>query len=201
MLYFVFLSIVLRLNITRRLLLILLLAAGLLFSAMALLGIRPEYIFNFIELLQSGQLDASTSTRKAQTLIALEQGLSYWYRGSPAALDGVIIENTYLDYLFRYGVIGAFISLAMMLILYFYSFVLLYYVRVQYVRQQASLGLFQLALGCHVSMFSVFFYALSGTPLDAYRSAVWSSFLVALLAWLHYGLRQNSSVITAMPQK
>src|SRR5690606_8558831 len=103
---------------------------GLIVTVLVVFELRMEYVFTFIELLQSGKMDGSTATRTAQTYQAINEGLTYWYRGSPSALEGVIIENTYLDYFFRYGVPGLTAIVLIIAVLFLYSFSITFRARV-----------------------------------------------------------------------
>ncbi|WP_158678132.1 hypothetical protein [Pseudoalteromonas sp. T1lg23B] len=183
-LYFSLLSITLNLGIAKKLLLLKLCFISVATFAIIQLNLNLDYIANFIELMSQGQLDGSTSTRKLQTIIAIEQGLTYWYSGSPLALNGVIIENTYLDYLFRYGLLG-FISIVLLFMTcYFYSLKVCFTSR----KNISILGFkhLQLSIAAHIAITSAILYGFTGTPLDASRSAIWSAFILALIAYLDH---------------
>ncbi|MCF7513912.1 O-antigen ligase family protein [Pseudoalteromonas sp. L23] len=182
--YFSALSVALNLGIAKKLLILKGCFIGLAILAILQLDINLQYIVQFIELMSSGELDGSTSTRKAQTITALSQGLEYWYSGSPLAYDGVIIENTYLDYLFRYGLFGLIAITSVLIIFYFYSLKVCFTSR----RHIATLGFthLKLSVSAHLSVTAAILYAFTGTPLDAYRSALWSAFVAALMVYLDY---------------
>lgn len=182
--YFTFLSIILRLGIAKKIFFSMLVALLLLVALIVYLDINLDYITKFIDLIQQGKLDGSTSTRKKQTLVALNEGLKYWYSGSPLALKGFIIENSYLDYLFRYGIFGFIAFLSMVSVFYYYSLVVCINSKKLYSKGKISFELFQLSVGCHISFFAALLYSFTGTPIDAYRSALWSSFLISLVVFI-----------------
>ncbi len=184
-LYFTLLSIILRLGIAKKIFLSMLILFTLFILFIIYFDINLDYITRFIDLLQQGHLDGSTSTRKGQTLLALDEGFKYWHRGSPLALQGMIIENSYLDYLFRYGLLGLFAFTSMIFIFYFYSLMVCIKCKKLFDKQLITFELFQLSVGCHVSFFAASLYSFTGTPVDAYRSALWSSFVIALLAFIN----------------
>ena len=93
-LYFVVLSLTLLINIAIKIIKIMLIISILLTLFIIYFGLNLDYITTFIDLVQQGKLDGSTSTRKNQTILALTEGFTYWYSGSPLALKGVIIENS-----------------------------------------------------------------------------------------------------------
>ncbi|WP_096041110.1 MULTISPECIES: hypothetical protein [Pseudoalteromonas] len=197
-LYFTFLSIILRLGIAKKIMLSMVTLLTLFILLIAYFGVNLDYITRFIDLLQQGHLDGSTSTRKNQTILALTEGFTYWYSGSPLALKGVIIENSYLDYLFRYGLLGLIAFTSMLFIFYYYSLMVCIKCKKLYDKKLASFELFQLSVACHISFFSATLYSFTGTPVDAYRSALWSSFVIALVAFinrLNKKTLQNTSIV------
>ncbi|MEL0647382.1 hypothetical protein V6248_08095 [Pseudoalteromonas agarivorans] len=184
-LYFTLLSIVLRLGIAKKIMFIMVIFLILFISSIIYFEINLDYITRFIDLLLRGRLDGSTSTRKGQTLLALKEGFEHWYSGSPMALQGSIIENSYLDYLFRYGLLGLFAFTSMLFIFYYYSLVVCIQCKQLYDKKQVSFELFQLSVACHISFFAASIYSFTGTPVDAYRSALWSSFIIALVTFIN----------------
>lgn len=194
-LYFVFLSIVLKLGIAKKIIFSMLLLLALLILFIIYFEINLDYITRFIDLLQKGHLDGSTSTRKGQTILAFEEGFKYWYKGSPLALQGVIIENSYLDYLFRYGLLGLLAFTSMIFIFYFYSLMVCIKCKKLFDKQLINFELFQLSVGCHISFFAASLYSFTGTPVDAYRSALWSSFVIALVAFINRLNKKISNVL------
>ena len=192
-LYFVFLSLLLRLKIANKIITVMLIALTLLTLCIIYLGLNLDYITTFIDLVQQGRLDGSTSTRKKQTLLALNEGFRYWYSGSPLALKGMIIENSYFDYLFRYGLAGLITFLLIIFTLYFYSLRVCINTKRLLDRGCVSFDTFQLSVACHVSMFAASIYSFSGTPLDGYRSAIWSCFVIALVAYINYKSREAAN--------
>lgn len=183
--YFTFLSMILKLGIANKILFSMVILLASFVGVIIYFDINLDYVAKFIELMQQGKLDGSTSTRKNQTLIAISEGLTYWYKGSPMALKGYIIENSYLDYLFRYGLSGFTAFLSMILILYYYSLTVCLTCKKLYDKEIIDFHLLQLSIACHVSFFAASLYSFTGTPIDAYRSALWSTFVIALVCFIN----------------
>ncbi|MBZ9610296.1 hypothetical protein [Rheinheimera maricola] len=158
-------------------------------------GIELEYISNFIELISSGSTDGSTYTRLHQTKLAVGEGLAYWYQGSPDVLRGVVIENAYLDYLFRYGIWGLMQYLVFIGLLVLISGVVAYKAV-----QQANAALIPnqtalIALCCHISMVALSIYSLSAATADAYKSSMWTCFVFTLTIFVyHYSLKPTQAL-------
>lgn len=184
-LYFTFLSVLLRLGIASKILVSMFTLLILFILFIIYFEINLDYISRFVIFLLQGRLDGSTSTRTHQTLIALEQGLTYWYMGSPLALEGSIIENTYLDYLFRYGLPGLLAFTSIVIIFYSYSLMVCINATKLYRQGLLTFQVFQLSIGCHIALFAASLYSFTGTPLDAYRSALWSCFIISLTAYIN----------------
>ena len=111
---------------------------------------------------------------RSKLYLLLNEGFRYWYSGSPLALKGVIIENSYFDYLFSYGLAGLIAFLLIIFTFYFYSLRVCINAKSLLDHGYVSFDTFQLSVACHVSMFAASIYSFSGTPLDGYRSAIWS---------------------------
>ena len=152
-------------------------------------GIELEYISNFIDLITRGSTDGSTYTRLHQTKLAVGEGLAYWYKGSPDVLRGVVIENAYLDYLFRYGIWGLAQYLFFIGLLVLSSGVVAYKAIAQAKAKLIAQQIAVLALCCHVSMIALAFYSLSAATADAYKSSMWTCFVFTLTIFVyHYAL-------------
>ncbi|MCF6434954.1 hypothetical protein [Pseudoalteromonas sp. MMG022] len=195
--YFTLISVILNLGIAKKLLTLKLFFISIAVLAFIKLDLNLEYISRFLELISNGEMDGSTSTRKNQIIVAVEEGLTYWYSGSPNALKGLIIENTFLDYLFRYGLFGLIAITLLFLTFYFYSLRICFASR----RNVETLGFkhLQLSIACHIAIASSILYGFTGTPMDAYRSAIWSAFVVALMAYLEY--LNRSKLASVLPSK
>ncbi|MBH0057957.1 O-antigen ligase family protein [Pseudoalteromonas sp. SWXJZ94C] len=190
--YFTFLSMLLRLGIASKILISMCTLLVLFVAAIIYLEVNLDYVTRFAELILDGKLDGSTSTRTKQTLIALHEGLNHWYKGSPRALDGIIIENTYLDYLFRYGLFGLCAFILMISSFYTYSLMVCINANKLYRKGLLNFQMFQLSVGCHITFFAASLYSFTGTPIDAYRSALWSCFVIALTAYINSLIKQQS---------
>ncbi|MEL0633133.1 hypothetical protein V6237_10155 [Pseudoalteromonas carrageenovora] len=197
-LYFVFLSALLKLNIAKKIIITILITIALIASLIIYLGINLDYITTFIELIQQGKLDGSTSTRKQQTLIALSEGLTYWYSGSPLALKGYIIENSYLDYLFRYGLMGLIVFMLMVTIFYFYSLQTCINCKRLFDKGFIKYETLQLSIACHISTLAAPIYSFTGTPIDGYRSAIWSCLIIAMIGFIN-SVTKNSKDLSRLP--
>lgn len=159
-------------------------------------GIELEYISNFIELILRGSTDGSTYTRMYQTRLAVSEGLTYWYQGSPDVLRGVVIENAYLDYLFRYGIGGLIQYLLFIGLMVLLSGVVAYRAVKQSNARLIPLATAVIALCCHVSMVALAFYSLSAATADAYKSSMWTCFVFTLTIFVyHYALKPEQLVI------
>lgn len=192
-LYFIFLSIILQLKITKKIIVAMVVTLSLFVSCIIYLDLNLDYITTFIDLMQQGQLDGSTSTRKAQTITAVTEGLTHWYKGSPMALQGLIIENSYLDYLFRYGLFGLIAFTSIIVIFYFYSLHICMKTKKRFHQGYVNFETFQLSVACHVSLFVAPLYSFSGTPLDGYRSSIWSCFIIALITYIDLTAKKEKS--------
>lgn len=183
--YFTFLSVVLRLGIAGKILISMFSLLALFIVFVIYFEVNLDYITRFVTFLLQGKLDGSTSTRTNQTLTALDQGLTYWYMGSPLAIEGSIIENTYLDYLFRYGLLGLLAFLSIITVFYSYSLMVCINANKLYRQGLLTFQIFQLSIGCHITFFAASLYSFTGTPIDAYRSALWSCFVISLAAYIN----------------
>jgi len=184
--YFFCFSIYAQIGIAKKLFIMFIAATVSLTSVVILLGIEFQYIEKFIELITEGRMDASTSTRKKQIILALSEGLSNWYSGSPLAFKGIIIENAYLDYLFRYGILGLLQYLFVLGFMITYSGWVACKVVNLYKLGKESQYAVKLAISAHLSMIAAALYSFTGTPIDAYKCAIWSSFIFSMVIFLNY---------------
>lgn len=194
--YFTFLSVLLRLGIASKILISIFTLLVLFIVFIIYFEINLDYISRFVIFLLQGKLDGSTSTRTHQTLVALDQGLTYWYMGSPLALEGSIIENTYLDYLFRYGLPGLLAFTSIVIIFYSYSLMVCINANKLYRQGLLTFQVFQLSIGCHITFFAASLYSFTGTPLDAYRSALWSCLIISLTAYINTLIKNQLKIAT-----
>jgi hypothetical protein len=194
LLYFTFLSAILRLGIANKILFSMASLLSLLVFLVLYFEVNLDYVTRFIELSLEGKLDGSTSTRTNQTIIALTESLKYWYKGSPLALEGFIIENSYLDYLFRYGMFGLIAFLSVIITFYWYSLAVCINATKLYRNSLLNFQTFQLSIACHIAFVAASLYSFTGTPIDAYRSALWSCFLISLTSYINTLIKKQSKL-------
>jgi len=178
-----------------RIALLYLLLAVFLLLVLLYSGIELEYISNFIDMVTRGSTDGSTYTRLYQTKLAVGEGLAYWFRGSPDVLRGVVIENAYLDYLFRYGIWGLVQYLLFIGLLVLLSGMVAYRAVQQSNAKLIPAQTAVIALCCHISMVALAFYSLSAATADAYKSSMWTCFVFTLTIFVyHYALKSVQPV-------
>lgn len=185
LIYFYFLLIGFSLQGKYRLFILFLSVVFLFIGIILYSSIDISYVSNFLTMFLDGKLDGSTGTRKKQALLALSQGLQYWYSGSPQALQGVIIENGYLDYFFRYGLFGFVSYILLLFISYFYSLFVLRKVVFSFKRSFASVELLIFMMSIHISLFSMLLYTNSGTITDGYKASFWFLILLTSCFWVN----------------
>jgi hypothetical protein len=137
-----------------------------------------SYISRFIDGYVSGDLDSSTNYRMLQLDTAFNDGMNNWYKG--VSTNELIVENAYFDYFYRYGIFGFLAYVLFVSCAYIYSLVVT--VRISRVVRafQLSENVYLLALCSHLTLFSVFFFSLSFSPFDGYKSAAWSYFNLSM---------------------
>ncbi|WP_462177898.1 O-antigen ligase family protein [Pseudoalteromonas gelatinilytica] len=194
--YFTFLSVILRLGIATKILISMFTLLVLFIVFVIYFEINLDYVTRFLSYLLQGKMDGSTSTRTKQTIIALNEGFTYWYKGSPLALEGLIIENTYLDYLFRYGLFGLIAFISIIVIFYSYSLSVCINANKLYRKGLLNFQMFQLSVGCHMTFFAASLYSFTGTPIDAYRSALWSCFVISLSSYINTLIKRQSRLLS-----
>ncbi|WP_335903764.1 hypothetical protein [Shewanella algae] len=144
-------------------------------------GIDLTYISNFVQMFLDGKLDGSTGTRQYQAELAISQGISYWNSGSPLAKDGIIIENAYLDYLFRYGILGGIFFILFMLSAWWYSFMVMRSVIMDFREGRVGVRPLAVVISCHVTVFASIIINNSGSITDGYKSSFWFYIILSVL--------------------
>jgi hypothetical protein len=140
------------------------------------------HILNFVNaILGSGDMDASTSTRLRQAIEAVNVGYNYWNTGLLGSYD-FIIENAYLDYLYRYGIFGFLFYISLMLALLTYAVIS----SIEVATNNSSLEEKIVIVSSTASVFGLAIISMSGGIFDGYKSSFWVAIIIALLATSRY---------------
>lgn len=137
-------------------------------------GVELTHITLFFDYLTGeGKIDGSTLTRLRQANLAIDTGVDFWFTGKPGSYN-IVIENAYLDYIYRYALFG-FVTLAFFILtLVGITFLTVKNNLFKSIHCSTSMSML---MSSHITLVSMVLYALAGSPFDGYKI----SFFIALL--------------------